>query len=277
MSNILQQIGGKSDETITFLMDLGLTKNEVDIYLAALSMGQTHASHLGNKTGIKRSTAQHVCKSLVEKKMMARIKKDSGYLVWAESPEKILRNLKTEEQEIKKKKQKAEYIVENLNAVINPNSSIPEIKYYHGIDGIKEILDDIILTGETIYGVLRITKNTNFEALKYTLDTYHQKRVEGNLKSYGIINENVETKEYVKYKNELNRIVMVVPEHEFLFKGSVHIYGNKVAFFSFEKNDLVGVIVQDDHIRDTQFTLFKMAWEFAKKYEFNSHNKTESL
>ena len=277
MDGVLEQVWSKSDEARVFLEELWLTKKEIDIYIASLSIWQTSATALWVKAGIKRSTAQHVCVSLVAKKMMSSVKKANGFLYWAENPSKILRNLKLEEEKIQKKRKQAEYVVENLNSIINPHSKIPEIKYYHGVDGITEILDDIINTGDTIYGVLRITKNTNFEALKYTLETYHDKRAKSNIKSYGIINENIETQEYVKYKNEVNRIAMIVPENEFIFKSSIHIYGNKVAFFSFEKNDLVWVIIEDTTIRDTQFTMFKMVWEFSKKFEINSHNMNISL
>ncbi len=273
MSEILQQIWSKSEEVKEFLSELWLSKNEIDIYIASLSLGQSTASSLATKIGIKRSTAQHTCKTLVSKKMMSSVKQSNSFLYWAENPDKIVRNLKIQEDKIKKQREQAQDMVQNLNSIMNPIGSIPQIKYYHGVDGIIEIMEDHIAENSEIYWVLRVPKNTNPEVRDYVLNEYLEKRVGTWKIAHGIVNENAETAEYLKYDKQMNRITMIVPEDDFFFSASMQIYGNKVAFFSFEKNDLVGIIIEDELIRKSQFALFKMWWEHAKKYNINHHYK----
>ena len=264
MSEILSQVWAAWEEIINFLKDFWLTKNEIDIYLASLSMWQNTASRLWIKVGTKRSTAQYCCQSLVKKKMMSMIQKDNYFLFWAENPDKILRSLKSEEEKIKKQQKQAEKVIQNLNSVINPLSSIPKIKYYQWVEGLIEVLQQTIESNESVYSAINIENSVNPELKKYILRNYVGKRAEFIKKSYAIFSDSEFTREYSSLDKQMNRVSIFVNKKDFVFGTCMQICWNKVIFFSITKNDLTGIVIEDESIRATQFAIYKMAWQLAQ-------------
>ena len=48
------------------------------------------------------------------------------------------------------------------------------------------------------------------------------------------------------------------------WESGIIIYGNKVAIYSV-KNNLVGVVIENEAIKQTFMKIFKMLWQFGKK------------
>mgnify|MGYP000980846458 CR=1 FL=1 len=44
----------------------------------------------------------------------------------------------------------------------------------------------------------------------------------------------------------------------------MHVYGDKVSFYSYFEDDLSGVIIENKHIAKSQLSLFQMAYEYGK-------------
>ncbi|QFR39698.1 hypothetical protein A9Q91_05810 [Candidatus Gracilibacteria bacterium 28_42_T64] len=259
------------------LEKVGLSQNEINVYLTSLSIGQSTASIIGQKIGLNRSTARYTCQSLVSKRIMSMIPKKDYYLFSAEDPEKLLSILNKEYSLIDNKVRDLQQIMGDLKGLINPQASIPKVKYYQGVDGVIELLEDTLEEGKEIYGAIKIDNNMNPKIKKYIKDTYIPLRKSSNFNSYGLFNDNDETKSYKKLDKEINRFSMLVPEEFFPFPASFHIYGNKVSFYSFYENEITGIIIENQHIHDTQLSMFKLGWEMAKQYSINNEYKNINL
>jgi len=61
------------------------------------------------------------------------------------------------------------------------------------------------------------------------------------------------------------REVYLIPKEEFYFDNEINIYDDKVAIISHE--DQVGVIIQNEHIANSQRAIFKLAFQHAKELE----------
>jgi len=57
----------------------------------------------------------------------------------------------------------------------------------------------------------------------------------------------------------------LIPENGFPFDNEINIYDDKVAIISYE--DSTGVIIQNEHISNTQKSIFNFAFEHAKTIE----------
>jgi hypothetical protein len=51
------------------------------------------------------------------------------------------------------------------------------------------------------------------------------------------------------------------------------IYGNMVCFFTFTRNNLVWIRIEDVQVRTSQFSMFKLWWEVARKLQINEKYK----
>jgi len=256
----------------TVLENLWLNDNEINVYLSSLSTGANTASILGKKAWINRSTAQYTCQSLVNKRVMTMVEKWNSYVFSPEDPEKLIYLLNREITKIQKKKEGVEKIMWDLKILMNPVGGMPKIKYYQWVDGVIEILEDALRERHNIYSVLNINDDINPEIRNYVLNEYIKERTRFTNKSFCLLNDNQETREYSKLDHSMNRTSMLVPEDSFVFKAYMQIYWNKVAFFSFVRNNLAWMIIEDSQIKDSQFSLFKMSWEMAKKYAINKKN-----
>ena len=268
-NKILQNLWSWSIRVKKTLESLWLNENEVNIYLASLSIGPSSASDLWKHVWLNRSTTQYTCQCLTHKRIMTMIEHGNKYIFSAEEPEKLLYLLSREMSAINTKKESVEKIMWDLKNIAYNFWDIPKVKYYQWVQWIIDILEDALTEKDNIYGVLRVTNEINPEIRHYVLTEYIKKKEKFPNKTYWIINDNLETREYGKLDEQMKRITMLVPEDLFPFKACMQIYGNKVSFFSFVKSNLSGIIVEDSHIKQTQFSVFKMAWEMAKIYKIN--------
>src|SRR4030043_655358 len=71
------------------LQEIGLTKKEAEIYLAALELGETTIQRIAKKSGVKRATIYRIADELKKKGLMSSYKKKTGAVYRAESPRKL--------------------------------------------------------------------------------------------------------------------------------------------------------------------------------------------
>lgn len=255
--------------THQFLQQLGLSENEIKIYLCSLGIGQTTSSILGKKVGLTRSTARYTCQSLVSKNIMNCITRKDHFLFTAESPKQLKNILQKEKAKIEGKITQFENVLPELEKHISPYASIPKVKYYQGIAWVIEIFEDVLHEESSIYWVVRVDEHIDPEVKEYIDNIYIPKRKKVKLPTYAIFNNNSETQKYMENDQEVNRHTLLLPENDFPFPGSFYIYWSKIAFFSFTYNNLHWVVIENKNILDTQISLFKIAWKMAKQHPLN--------
>ena len=100
------------------------------------------------------------------------------------------------------------------------------------------------------------------------------KRAKTKQRAFFIFNENELSKQFAKNDKEVNRTSMFVDFDKFPLKSCFHIYGDcKVAFYSYDKNDLTWVIIENSMIYETMRSVFNLSWEYAKTLEVNVSNR----
>ena len=72
------------------LASLGLTKNEVEIYLTLLNANELSVNEIGTKSGLHRQVCYDALDRLLEKGFVSYIVKDSKKFYKALNPDKIL-------------------------------------------------------------------------------------------------------------------------------------------------------------------------------------------
>lgn len=251
------------------LKKLGLNDKEIAIYLALLPLGNAPASVLGSRTGITRSTAQYTCQQLAKKGIVRSIQNNNAFIYSPESPDKILYLLEQQKKELAEKEDQANRIIGDLKAMLNPLAVLPKVRFFEGVDGIKEMFNDVLKPQTAIFGVLQISEDMHLEVQQYINEVYVPKRKMLKNPSWMLFNDNPETQTYRKNDEGMNRVTMLLPLDEFPFEACCHIYENKVAFYSYKKTDVTGVIIENPHIHTTTFSVFKLAWNYARSLKPN--------
>ena len=239
------------------LKRLNFSSKDIDVYLAALKLGSASFAELAKFAGTKRPTTYEILEKLKEKGLVSFSRKKGKKIFTAEDPEKILRIIEQEKEEVLKKEKEMISALPKLKALTKKDTTVPLVKYYEGKEGIWNIVEDlveskdeswIIATGK-IYDVLglkrffkNITQRRRQLGTKLSIIADHHP---GNIKGYKA--------------NEYFREYRFMPETIDL-NAAVYVYDNKVALIFF-KEPLNGIIIENEELFSVFKFMFNSLWK----------------
>ena len=141
-------------EIIQALKEFGLSKSEAEIYLNLVKTpGAQPASIIARKTNMNRTTVYKTLVHLTKLRLATKTMKHGITCFIAEDPEDRLKSLVEERQNKLSEVNKAV-----LNALPRltvedemMESNLPKIRYYEGLEGIKQIYEEVLKEGEDYY------------------------------------------------------------------------------------------------------------------------------
>ena len=242
------------------LEEIGLSGIEVDAYLTLLkTAGAQPASVLANRMSINRTTAYKALINLSKRGLATKTMKHGIICFFAEDPEDSLKSLIGDRQE--KLKEVNQTILDALPSLIvgeEGSPHLPKIRYYEGIDGIKQIYEAVLKEGVDYYRYGDITKI--YGTLGEFTDEFIRKRNKLGINSHAIMPYHKRSEElYKKDKDELRK-ALYIPHDLFPIEGEVRIFGNKVAILSLKKDSPIGVIIESEIVARMFKSIFMLTW-----------------
>jgi len=254
----------------TLLKEIGLEHQESKVYISALQLGTSPASVIGKQLQIPRSTARYTCEQLIKKQLMLPSQKGNTVYFTAENPEKLKKLLDLQREEIDLMEVSLSKNMSDLIGLYNPDTVLPKIVFYEGIEGVREALDKIIDEmnegGEIqYYGSIRaMAEDENDKKVIKLLDRFVQQRIENKITvrlitTYTKGSEGLKTRS----KDEL-RETRFAKSYAFNFPAAEVIFFNdKIYAMTKENNMFFAYIVQSANITKIHRGIFEMAWKQA--------------
>lgn len=242
------------------LHNLGLQDKEPDIYLTLLKMpGAQPASIVASRSNLNRSTTYKTLLKLAKKGLVTKTQRQGVTCFFAEDPENRLKLLISERQ--KQFNDMNQSILEALPllTIDDDEDRLPKVRYYEGIEGIKQIYEVVLKTGEDVYRYGDITKIYN--ALGVYTDEYIEKRKEAGIVTHAIMPLDKKEEKLMKKHSKEKRDVLYIPHKLFPIDGEVRIFGNKVAIISLRKESFIGVIIESETIAKMFLSIFMLTWK----------------
>lgn len=235
------------------LKEFGLTDKEIKVYLACLKLGTALVQEIAKKAGTYRTYTYEILKSLKEKGLVSYVIKNGKQYFEVAQPEKLINILKEKESKIIK-------VLPDLKEIYQSSIEKPKVELYEGKEGLKTILDDIIRTKKEIlvYG----STEKQLKILQFYFPNYIIRRIKTKIHTRVITEKSPWTIEKLKTEKKELRESKFIPNIE--FPTVTYIYGNKVAILSLEK-EIIGLIIENKAISDTQKQIFELLWKIAKK------------
>jgi len=236
------------------LEQIGLSRNESEIYLALLDLGPSSITKISEKTAIHRPLIYKALPDLLEKKLVSQTQKGKSVLYVAEPPNRL-------ESIFDELKYSFFESLPDLEDAYEANNKKPKVRFLEGKDGTKRVFDDVVRSlrkGDTFY---RYTSNAKGVEKKdrFVPRVYWTMRDSKKLERLVITNEKTAKKKLEK----LDRFVKTIPEdeeHKFEFNVTQVIYGDRVAFIDY--NSETAMIIESKTIADFQKHIFE---SFYKK------------
>lgn len=244
---------------ITILKKLGLSDKEIKVYLGLLEYGAISVRGLAEVTSLNRGTVYDILKKLQDTGLVSFYQQDTKQKFVAEEPDKLLRLVQNQENELYKTKNKIAELIPELRSIQDKGGDKPTIKFYEGKKGVRIILEDVLAAMNKenskeyfIYSATECSDDINNAYPNFTQDRIKQKiKVKAISLAEGGETHGLDERRWLGTHDESATFIL--------------IYAGKSAFISRNaKGSPVGVIIENKMIYETQKIIFNKLWNLLK-------------
>jgi sugar-specific transcriptional regulator TrmB len=237
---------------IGILEEIGLSKNEVKVFLSLLKKGESKAGSIISETNLQSSAVYNAINSLIKKGFISFIKKSQIRYYKACEPETITDYIETKKQE---------YLSLLPQLKKYSSTQIEGVEFFKSIKGIKIMLFELIKDAN-IGDIYRFFSVENPEKYKLATEKVYELqkplRMEKGIKIKGLFHErtrDIAKKATISKKRYLN----------FPMPPNTQIINNKVAIISWEGDEPSGILIRSKDIAKTYINFFEHMWDIAKE------------
>lgn len=241
------------------LRSIGLTENEVRIYLALLKTGPCTAYELSQITDIYRVHIYDKLQNLMTKGLVSQMHKGSKKLFQCGNPEKLMDYMEEKKKQFEEQQAQVQEMLPVLQKMQQLPKSDTSVNVFQGIEGIKYFLKDMIRTKKEI--LINGVDDLNYE----TYLSVFMKQYFRDLKKYKI-RERVITAKHLDIF-QFDKKMAPTTTYRFLEEKSLNpahttIYGNKVAIITWGTPPTV-ILIENREIAEKHRSYFEQLWEVA--------------
>ena len=230
----------------------GLSSKEASVYLANYELGESTASRISQKSGIKRPTTYIELENLIKKGLVSQSTKKSLKYYTAESPRTILSILDTNKKELEI----------NMKDLISLGTAIdkkPSVRYFEGDEGMEQVYrDTVVLPNKEIQSFFSASDVLGDESFHNKF--YIPERQKKNIWIRAIMPDSKKVEPYIKRNSEQLRISKTVSEAKYNMNNEIIMYDkNKTAILNY--GDKISLIIDSQKIHDSFKQIFDVMWE----------------
>lgn len=260
------------------LRTIGLTENEIKIYVDLLKSGSSTAYEIGKRTGIYRVHVYDKLEQLMNKGLVTHIYRGAKKFFQATPPSKILQHLEDKKRELEGEEEGIISLLPELEKMASLPKEDTFVEVFKGKEGLKYFLKDIIKTiglgkeerkkgkkewiGEPEVLITGIDDQKYQETLPIFMPQYFR-----DLKNKGI-RERVITAQR-KGIFLFDKALAPTTTYRFLEAKQFNptntfIYGNKVVIVTWG-SPVTAVMIKNNEIAETYRNHFEHLWKVARK------------
>lgn len=240
------------------LKKLGMTSKEGKIYLKLLEFGESGANVLAKSIGENRTSTYSLLNAMRKKGLVSFYVKGNVKIFVPTDPTFLVNKIFEEAKGLKR-------FLPELLAVHNKFSKKkPKITFYEGVEGIKQI-GEILLEapGSTRMSFMGVDEKTiHPEIKKYYEEDFINRRIELGIAYKGIVAGYIPmgNKHETTEKGQLRKL-KYIDQKKLPIRNHIDIFPyNKVALYSYHKDEMMGVIIEHEDFYTTMKTVFELAW-----------------
>jgi len=247
-------------EIQVILKNFGLSEKEIAVYLALIELGPSSVRDIAAKSTINRGTSYDILKSLIGIGIVSYYNKESKQYFMAEPPEKLLGAIDQKKEDLDEVRKNVENSLPLIKTLFEKQGGKPSVKLYEGAKGIKLILEDILeclaKLPDKEYYLYSSSTAEDRKSIYADMPDFSKKRIKKDIKVKIIsLGQGGELAGLDERKQMPNEGKEVKSTHEI-------IYAGKVAHISLDdKEEPVGVLIQNEAIYQTQKKIFEFNWK----------------
>lgn len=239
------------------LIDNGFTPKEAALYLAVLETGELPLGRAAQKAHLKRSTVYSLVEGLKVKGILSTVKRRGITTISALPPRLLI-------ERFEHSAQMAKSMLPQLLDLAYASPVKPRIRFYEGMEGIKQILFEAASGKEDYIGFIDYTLMPK-EIYRYIRTKVAPEREKTGISLCLLMPRNEINQQVQKeYRQRIEHRMVDFPSR----KNHIEILlyeGSKIGCMSYVKNEMFGVVIDSQAIYQTLYDLFMLIWQQTPK------------
>jgi sugar-specific transcriptional regulator TrmB len=231
------------------LEELQLSPTEIKIYKLLISQGVLKAGDIARKIGAHRRNTYDGIERLISKGLVGYIKENNIKYFQATNPRIIL-------QKLKEKYERFEEIVPSIEQELQRHEQKKETLFFRGKNGLKQVLLDVVSTGEEV--CICATSEKVYNILTYFFPKIELLRKEKGIKQRMIFDVNTPQETRDNLKTLSNTQVKFIKNFN-SSKAGKYIYGDNVAIILWKEEPFV-ILIREAEIAKAFREEFELLW-----------------
>lgn len=242
------------------LINLGLSEEEIVVYLSTLEHGSATALELARNTGIPRTTVYLLIDSLLEKKLVSLSADAKKKQYVPASPEELIHLAQVKKEQMQETLHSLRDELPQLHALYRLYHNQPKIQYYKGKNEIIKLFEES-LKQERIYMYFLSKEYTSY--FGPYLKTYRDELKRAMCYTKEILSETVDNLEYQKHENTVRNQIVLLPQSGVINIDSI-IYGEKIVTITYKDGSPHATVICDKDIQYFEVVKFNALWSTCK-------------
>tara|TARA_Y100000310_G_scaffold319609_1_gene375072 strand:- start:813 stop:1559 length:747 start_codon:yes stop_codon:yes gene_type:complete len=245
----------------TILREIGLSDNEIKIYIYLLKSDAKTAYTISKDTNIYRVHVYDKLEQLINKGLVSYVFKGAKKFFRADSPHKLKEFIDDKKKELNKKSENVDKIMPELKAMTLLPKEDTHVEVFRGKEGLKYFLKDIIKVKKEVL-ISGIDDSKYEEAIPIFMKQYFRDLRKYKIKERvitqkkkGVFMFAKETASYTKYR--------FLKEKQFN-PTNTFVYGDRVVIVSWS-TPVTAIMIKNNGIAETYRNHFEQLWKIAEK------------
>lgn len=243
------------------LTKLGLSENEIKIYLYLLKTGSKTAYEISKDTNIYRVHVYDKLEQLMNKGLVSHVLRGSKKFFQAAPPTNIKQYLDDKKRQLEKQEKEVEALLPDLEAMALLPREDTFVEVFKGPEGLKYFLKDIVKVGKEVL-ISDIDDRKYQEALPVFMPQYFR-----DLRKYKIKERIITCRkdDVFLFHKEMapTTTYRFLDEDQFNFTNTA-VYGDRVVIVAWG-TPITAVMIKNDRIARTYRNHFEHLWRIAEK------------
>ncbi len=243
------------------LRKIGLTDNEIRIYIMLLKIGSSTAYEISQKTGIYRVHVYDKLEQLMNKGLVTQVYKGARKHFQATHPSKIKQYLEDKKRQLEVQEKEVASILPELEAMTRLPREDTKVEVFKGKEGLKYFLKDIIKTKQEVL-ITGIDDARYHEALPIFMKQYFRDLRKNKIKERVITVKKKGV--YMFDKKTASTTDYRFLEEKQFNPTNTFVYGDKTVIVSWG-TPVTAIMIQNEEVAETHRSHFEYLWKIASK------------
>lgn len=255
------------------LKNLGISDEEIRVYLSLLERGPSTTTQIAKNASIPKTTVYRLVEEMLKKNLVDKVVGARGMIIEASDPEQISLLLKKKEEKILNLKQAIPSVIDTLRSLQASPRHTTQVSYYEGKKGVQQLIWNSLKSKEPLrsFGYRSLKEAVGIEFLVKWWDESglrgQSHRMLANPETYKLkdaADEGAKIKFAPKPEGFFRRRYFTKKELPILTE--TFIYDDTFAIIQWKEDDVCGVEICNRTIADQEKFVFDKLWRMGKKY-----------